>query len=1257
MMGANLKFWRKHALAMICVLLVFLSLGFTPLLLGQSATTGAITGTVTDSSNAVVPNATVTVTNIATGQARTTTTSASGTYTVGFLPPGNYSVKFEATGFNTASVASITLNVTERPAIDQVLTVGSQTQQVEVAAEAELVQTASSAVGTVVDSATVTELPLTTRNYTNLVGLTAGVAVGVFNAVTMGRGSQDIYVNGAGYAENNYQQDGAIINSLGGTGSVADQGSNPGTAIVNPDAIAEFKIQTSLFDAAYGRNPGANVNVVTKSGTNQFHGTLFEFFRNTIFNSNDFFRSQNAPPLPNGRPVLDQNQFGGTIGGPIKKDKLFFFASEQETRQINGAAAYGFSTPTLPPIPSGDRSTAAFKSALGAAFCGTLPGTAGSVPVSCTGSNINPVALAILNLKLPDGTYYLPGSGTSGNLTVSDSLPVHFTEHQILGNVDYVINSKNTLSLRYFYSRDPASITIGCAGSGGAATSTGTITPCLPGAPGTTNFPASYTTLKLTSLVTNNFVNEARLSVQTVKILPTQGIPFTDQQVGITPIVPSINALAQITFTTPKIQFGAGSNLAKINTDSSWEAADSISWSHGKHTVRAGFEFERDRLDMHSPGSSLGSLAFTNFSDFLIGLPACTGTLSVAAGTCNGSPTLSNISNTGLGTTYAGPGAGGLTHLYRDSVLDAFAQDDFKIFRNLTLNLGLRWEYDGWPTDIQGFNTNLWIPEAGNVNVPVAQGGTLGNSVTCPNPSLPITCVPGSLAGWVVPANYNAAQFPALPAGVTGITTNTNNSIVQNGAPKDAFAPRVGFAWKPTSSDKLAVRGGFGVFYDRLSYAFFGRNSNPPFATVVGGSGSGIGYASESQPFLQNPQLGWTNAVRWAIVNTNPLGSPALYPGGPTGQNGVTSNITTAGPIGPVMPLPTTYQYNLTVQYEFAPSWVLQLGYVGSHAIHIFPQSGYTELERNQSILASPSNPVNGITVNTDANANVRVPYLGFSTAGLFGDFNSQFSKYNSVQATLQKQLSHGLTFQATYSYSRSFSSATYVNYNDATITPYGLNPLYRPQRLTLNYHYELPFGKHEGLVSKLVDGWSVEGVTIVQDGQPLTPIDTRGAAIYGFGTPSPGEMSTAEYAAGMGAANVGSTAGGNDQNRLGCANTLTTCPGGGWFNRAAFGTVPIVGATPGVAGTGGTGWGNGGLGTILGPGQFNFDTTIQKRTVVGGLREDATLIFRTDFFNTFNHPQFANPTSVDVSTTNFGQISSTSVNPRLMQFSLKYVF
>ena len=300
MTGGSLKCWRSRALALSCFVLVFLSLAFTPILFGQSASTGALTGTVKDASDAVVPNVTVTVTNISTGQARTTITSASGTYTVGFLPPGNYSVKFEAMGFNVASVASITINVTERPALDQVLTVGTQTQQVEVSGEAELVQTASSAVGTVVDSTTVTELPLTTRNYTNLVGLTAGVAVGVFNAVTMGRGSQDIYVNGAGYAENNYQQDGAIINSLGGTGSVADQGSNPGTAIVNPDAISEFKIQSSLFDASYGRNPGANVNVVTKSGTNQFHGTAFEFFRNTIFNANDFFRSENAPPCQTG---------------------------------------------------------------------------------------------------------------------------------------------------------------------------------------------------------------------------------------------------------------------------------------------------------------------------------------------------------------------------------------------------------------------------------------------------------------------------------------------------------------------------------------------------------------------------------------------------------------------------------------------------------------------------------------------------------------------------------------------------------------------------------------------------------------------------------------------------------------------------------------------------------------------------------------------------------------------------------------------
>jgi hypothetical protein len=281
--------------------LAFLSGTLAPRLLGQSATTGALTRTVKDSSGAVVPSATVTVTSLATGQVRTATTGANGAYAVGLLPPGDYRVKFEADGFTSAAVSSVTVDVTETPVLDQALTVGSQTQQIEVRGEAEAVQTATSTVGTTVNSQTVTDIPLTTRNYTNLLGLTAGANSGVFNAANMGRGIQDISVNGSSTSQNTFQMDGAPVALTLGLGGFIGSGgagggsggSNPGIGAVSPDAIQEFKIQTSMFDAGYGRKPGANVDVVTRSGTNHFHGTAFEFFRNTALKANDFFRKIN----------------------------------------------------------------------------------------------------------------------------------------------------------------------------------------------------------------------------------------------------------------------------------------------------------------------------------------------------------------------------------------------------------------------------------------------------------------------------------------------------------------------------------------------------------------------------------------------------------------------------------------------------------------------------------------------------------------------------------------------------------------------------------------------------------------------------------------------------------------------------------------------------------------------------------------------------------------------------------------------------
>jgi hypothetical protein len=1219
---------------LICSALLILSMAVSPALSGQSSTTGALTGTVKDSSGAVVPNATVTVTSNDTGQARTATTSVNGTYTVGFLAPGDYRVKFEASGFSTATVPSVTVNVTETPVLDQVLTVGSQAQQVEVRGEEEAVQTASSTLGTVVTSETLTSIPMTTRDYTNLLGLTAGANAGVFDAANMGRGITDIAVNGSTNAQNNFQMDGAPVNPMIGSagyigtgGGSFGGGNNPGIGTVSPDALAEFKIQTSMFDAGSGRKPGANVNVVTKSGTNQFHGTAFEFFRNTALNANDFFRKIQLPVngiLENGRQALDQNQFGGVFGGPVKKDKLFFFLSYQETRQKNGISPAGQATPVLVGIPQGARNTAAFQAALGAAFCPGGSATAGTTgktsnggtQVACNGSNINPVALNLLNLKNADGSYFIESSSTGINQTISYSSPAHFTEHQALGNFDYVLNSRNTLSGRWFYSEDLTNATVGC---GTTATA---VSQCMPGVPGAVRVPTEYVVGKLTSSITNNLVNEARFSLQRQVAFSINEMPFTDNQVGIAPINPAFNILNTMTVTGLFTWQSPGPSGSFVTT---WEAADTLSWSHGKHTIRTGFEIERDRQNYHLGSLGVGNLTFQTFQDFLLGLPGCppsetqaqctaTAASSSAAplpGQTNGTFT-SNISSSGTSASVQPPA--GILKDYRIPIASAFIQDDFKLRSNLTLNLGVRWEYIGIESDANGNNVNIWPSLINLVNVPVSLGGTLGT-----------TAATGTLAGFVVPSNFNYSIYPPPPVG--GLFQSNHEIPPQNNPSKTNFAPRVGFAWKPlASNDRFVVRGGGGLFYDRIGSNQYDKGSIqvPPYLVPVFQSGTANYFSTFAQPYAPT-SLGWQ--TRWANFAT---GQSSNINDLLMAQNYLT---------------PVTYQWNLNIQYEFLPQWVLELGYVGIHAIHQTPDnlvSSTQEHQLNEALLATAATPVNGITTSTTSNASLRVPYLGFAPGGLEADQTISSAKYNSMQATVRRQFSHGFTMQAAYTWSRGVDTGSYITLNNPDLPlQYGLNPAFRPQRLTVNYSWNLPFGSHQGFLDKVTSGWNLSGVTVVQDGIALTVTDTRGGSIYGFG-PGTVVTSTAEFAAGMGNANVASP--GSVQQRLGGA-----LGGPGWFNKAAFSTTPAIGN--------GTGFGDAGYGEVLGPGQFNWDMALVKNTKVGGLREDASLQFRAEFFNTFNHPQFNTPVSVDVSKSTFGQITSTSVNPRLVQFALKYSF
>src|ERR1039458_6538757 len=278
---------RKFAFSvLVCIAALFLCVSLAN---AQSAATGAITGTVTDPSGGAIAGATVTATSLDTNQVRTATTGSGGDYKFSLLPPGNYSLKFGAPGFKTSAVASLTVNVTETSTSNQSLEVGAVTQTVTVETTVETLQTESSTLGTTVSGTQINALPMANGNYTEILSLSAGTNSGVDNATSVGKGTQNISANGVDPGSNNFQMDGVAVNNIANSGSSNDGTIYTGIPIPSTDAISEFKVQTSTYDASYGRNPGANVTVSTKSGANNFHGSGFEFFRNSLLNASDYF--------------------------------------------------------------------------------------------------------------------------------------------------------------------------------------------------------------------------------------------------------------------------------------------------------------------------------------------------------------------------------------------------------------------------------------------------------------------------------------------------------------------------------------------------------------------------------------------------------------------------------------------------------------------------------------------------------------------------------------------------------------------------------------------------------------------------------------------------------------------------------------------------------------------------------------------------------------------------------------------------------
>ena len=799
---------RKSRQLLTFIFPIAISLAIAPSAFPQTAETGAISGTVRDPSGAVVPNLVIEITNAGTGISRKLLTSNQGTFLAGLLAPGEYSLTAAASGFQKQVLNGIHVNVTEVTVADVALQVGSVSSEVSVSATTELAQTTNAALGRVATDETITGLPLANRNFTQILGLSPGVSVELSDAGQLGKNNQNVSANGVRTTYNNFQFNGIDANNIA-ENSATGFGPEVSLAVPAPDTIAEFKVQTGLYDASAGRSAGANVDIVSRSGTNQFHGTAWEFLRNNDFNANTFFLNRNGQQ----RPVLKQNQFGFVFGGPIRKDRTFFFGSYQGTMQRNGLSTAGFASVFLPPL-TGDRSAAT----LGAEF-GGKSGQLGGVAVAADGSNINPIALKLLQFKLPGGSYLIPtpqvilanGTGQS-----SFSSPAKFTEHQFTVNLDQTFSTTDTLSGRFFYSTDPQS---GPFAQGNSSAN-------VPGFGLIERDHNDMVALMESHTFSPRIVNQASLGFVRFDGFHIVDQPISNSDIGLTPPT-GLTVIPTIVVTS---LFTVGPPLQDLftSTTNTYVGKDVLSVSRGRHYLRFGFEADKRQVNYNLTFENNALLNFLSFPDFLLGMSAAQ----------NGSQ-FSNLSSAA--------GETGLTDRHpRYKSFSSFAQDDIKLSSRFTINAGLRWEYFGPPSDTEARQPNY-------------------------DPALALAVPPaaGTFTGYTVPSNYTGP----LPDGVTKLP----GEDLWNPRYRD-FAPRVGFALRLLDRHALVLRGGYGLYFEAMSNQMAVQTTQElPNILRLSNSGTANAAATFQQPF--NPPLLPSSAFPvWIPRTPTSAQAPAVVP-------------------------------------------------------------------------------------------------------------------------------------------------------------------------------------------------------------------------------------------------------------------------------------------------------------------------------------------------------------------------------------------
>jgi hypothetical protein len=1201
---------KRTAVLFLCLL----ACTFSPSFLLAQADRGGVSGRITDNTGAILPETTITLRNEETGIVQSTVSNSDGIYNFQGLNPGSYTISINRSGFKKIEHTHTVVDVNQVNQQDIALEVGAASEVVEVSTGVQQLQTSSASVGLVVEQRSIQELPLVYSNPFTLETLAPGITISGVNPNIRAFDSSTatISINGSQLNALEYRLDGAPDNRI------RLSAYTPGT-----EFIGQYKVETASYDATEGHSSGGFVNTSLRSGTDQFHGTAFASYQNPNLNANYWHL---APSVPAKQVWLRE---GGVIGGPIKKDKLFFFAGYEHVRD----ATPNVQTLTVPTIAERGGDLSALYALDPAHPAGTTnlyqiysptTGTAGTCGgKSCVtrtalpgniipGSAISPIAAAALKYY-PNPNTPINSSG-GGNFSYAGAEPDYYFAYDVRS--DYTINSKQQLFGHWVQSRrlEPGK-------NGYFFPVTGTsLTYQNKGLAFGYTYTISPTVVLDAHLTWTRFVNQNVVSSQGMLNATSIGMPSY-----------LVNGLPAAADSFPRIDITGEQSL---NSDNGVLSHDDITMGSvqiskllGNHFLRGGFEYR-----MYNTNAGITTQSNGRYQN---------------SGTYATANSVTSAQSLGFGLAqflYGLPNSSALTInsdlASRSNYMAEWLQDDWKATPKLTVNLGLRFEYEG-PNNERNYKANTYFDF--NATNPIAAAAQANYATIVGSNS---NLIPAS--SWTVNGGLRFLGDPSTPLG----------GHQDYEAQKLNLLPRAGLSYQ--LEQNTVVRAGFGIFDDSLS----------SFYMSGGNAGSTSTFLLPQQGFTQTTSASGSGDT--GLTFTSTLANP--FPSGiqqPTGSSlGLATYVGQAVTFQPLNPrTPYNMRWSAGLQHEFG-SWIADLSYVGNHGLHLPIQKEYNAIpaqylstytagydaDENTRMTTTVNNPFYGVIPNTvslgssktTTPAQLLRPYPQFTSVSAY--ISSGMSIYHSLQASLNRRFSNGVSFTSSFTWSKSMDATQYLNPSDAKPW-YGISQNDRGLRFATSGIYELPFGKGRqhlnegGITSAIVGGWQVQGVYQVQSGQPLSfnpsSLATSGTTLPVF----------------LGGSNPAASAWG----RSGYKKSITT-PGaaGNWFDTADWATKTSSATSGKVAGVYGNQYQ---LRTL--PIRFDglradflnqFDGAIQRNFSLSRLYEPMVMQLRFDFINVLNHPVYggsgtnSNPVT-DWTSSTFGNVTAQENQPRIYQF------